>query len=341
MGDNAFLDLNRMRQSGRQALLATVVRSAGPTYRPVGSSAVFAEDGEVAGAISGGCLEADILAAAAEIFAGGPPRLLTYDTGSPDDLVLGTGTGCGGRMEVLLAPFPDALLPEVVRLLNAGLPAVVETEFTAGTGLGQRHLRDGAVAKEGCWYERGGEIFVQVVDPPATLFLCGAGDDVQPVVALAAASGFRVVVVDHRPGMLIQDRFPRAHQLTVWRTGEEPDIPCGSYAVLMTHNYERDLAYLQAFLGAPTAYVGLLGAHARARQLVAALLAEAPSLRDSTRTKLRAPVGLDIGADGPQEIALAIVAELVAVRAGRAGRAILPMAQVQGTETWPLTSAGA
>lgn len=320
MPDHAYLDLYRVRQDGRRAVLVTVVRSSGPNYRGTGASAVVSENGDVIGAVSGGCLQADILDAAEVVLGGAPPRLLTYNTGTAEDLLFGTGSGCGGTAHLLVAPVADDLLETVALRLKAGRPVVVETNIAPGPALGQRGL--GEYVDGMPRLSHAGDVLRQVLSAPTTLLVCGAGDDARPVVSLAAAAGFRVIVVDHRPAWVTPDRFPAAEQTLICDCEQLPTqivLPAGSCAVLMTHHYERDLAHLKALLERPLAYVGLLGSKDRARQLVADLLQARPELGEAVRTKLRAPVGLDIGADGPQEIALSVVAELVAHRTGRPG----------------------
>ena len=322
MADHAFLDLYRLRQTGRRALLATVVKGEGPTYRPPGGSAVVAEDGEVIGAISGGCLEADVLEAARRVFAGGPTCLLEYDTGGYDDMLFGTGSGCGGRVQVLVSTVPDDLLAQIGQRLNAGQSVGLRTVIGFGADLGERSLSNDASGPAPYWYSEGYSVLHQVLAPPLTLLLCGAGDDAQPVARLAAAAGFRVVVVDHRPALSTRERFPEADEIVVCDPAElteQVEIRSGSYAVLLTHLYERDLQHTAVLLGQSVAYIGLLGARERSRRLVGEVLAAHPEFKERVSTVLRAPVGLDIGADGPQELALAIVAEMVAHRAGRSG----------------------
>lgn len=323
MAERAFLDLARVRASGRRALLATVVRGVGPTYRRPGSSAVICEDGEVIGAISGGCLESDVLEAAARVFAGGPPLLLDYDTTGPDDLIWGTGSGCGGRVQILVAGVADELLREVVDHLCTGRSHVVTTVIEPGPALGQRMVGAPDSPEELCWYSEGESLFHQRIHPPTTLLICGAGDDCRPVASLATSVGCRVIVVDHRKAWATPERFPGAEQVEVCEPGEllrRVDLWPGSYAVILSHQFARDKEYLQVLLRQPLAYVGLLGSRQRSSHLLAELLAESPELAPLVAERLRAPVGLDVGADGPQEIAAAIIAELLAHRSGRSGR---------------------
>ncbi|HYG56889.1 MAG TPA: XdhC family protein, partial [Symbiobacteriaceae bacterium] len=154
----------------------------------------------------------------------------------------------------------------------------------------------------------------------------GAGDDARPVAAYAADAGFRVIVADHRPAWAAPQRFPTADRVVICddcgTLPSQVSLVPGSYAVLLTHQYEADLKHLEALLERPLAYIGLLGSRERSAKLVGTLLASRPDLEAAVQVKLHSPVGLDIGADGPKEIALAIVAELVAHRAGRSGTSL-------------------
>lgn len=320
MADNAFLDLYRAVQTGRRALLVTVVRTAGPSYRPLGSSAVVLEDGTMLGAISGGCLEADVIAVAEEIFAGGAPQLLSYDTGGDEDLLWGTRSGCGGRVDLLVAPVAGDLLAEIAARLREGRPAQVETIIAPGPELGQRRLLPEAESGADLWYSPDERAFCQLVRPPATLLICGAGSDGQAVARLAAGAAFRVILVDHRPTWVTPERFPYAEQLVVCgpeELAQRIDLQPQHYAVILTHQYQRDLESLQVLLEAGVHYIGLLGARQRSLRLVEELKGTRPDLTEALHRCLRAPVGLDIGPDGPQEIALSIVGEIVARRAGK------------------------
>ena len=158
--------------------------------------------------------------------------------------------------------------------------------------------------------------FVETLRPAPTLFVCGAGDDAMPLVCSAAQVGFRVVVVDHRRGYLTADRFPDAGQLV--RADPEDgidDLPIDndSFVVLKTHNLVRDKAWTQQFLASPASYIGLLGPRARCHEI-------AETVGDADRDRLYGPVGLDLGAEGPEQVGLAVVAELLAVRARRRPR---------------------
>lgn len=374
--DTAFPDLVSVRRRGRRGLLATVVRGFGSTYRRPGSSAVVVEGGEVLGAISGGCMESDVLVAASDVFLGtAPARLLEYDTAGEEDLIWGTGSGCGGRVQVLVAPVADEVLEFVAARLEAGRTVVVatglgsrpgrRTAFGLPEGVGDVSSAEADLDRAGTlevpeldqaaaraairlltaeeagplWAKAGGEeVFLQRVEPLPQLLICGAGDDARPVARLARQIGFRVVVADHRPAWATPDRFPTADAVVVAEPEElagKVAIPDGSYAVLMTHHYFKDLELLRQLLPRPLRYIGLLGARERSRRLIRQIGEEAPELLEHARSRLRAPVGLDLGADGPEEIAVSILGEILAVRGGRAA---VPLTQTRGPLLEPVAS---
>lgn len=358
--DNAILELARVQQEGRRAVLATVVKSEGSTYRKPGAAAVVAEGGQVIGAISGGCLESDVLYAAEQVLAGeAPARLLEYNTTSDEDLIWGTGSACGGYVQVLVAPVPAGLLAKVVNQLEQRMPVALATVITPGPRLGYRAafgvtwvegtLGDSRLDAAACamaedvlagrqppvtWLQdQGAEVLVQRLDPQPLFLIFGAGDDSRPVARLAASCGFRVIVVDHRPAWASRERFPWAHQVLccdVDQVEEQVPIPGDAAAVLMTHHFFKDLAHLRILLRRPLAYLGLLGARERTRRLLQLLRDESPELYAAACQRLRSPVGLDIGADGPEQIAVAVVAEVLALRTGRSGR---PLVEVRGVLT--------
>lgn len=344
--NHAFLDLASLQRQGEPAVLATVVRGRGSTYRKPGASAVITGAGTVLGAISGGCLEQDVLEVAREILQTGAARLLTYDTGSEEDLLWGTGSGCGGQVDVLVAGVDPGLLGFIHDRLQAVETVAVVTVIggpnfghrvavardgscvgdlgdPAATAqareLGLRRLGEGDRRPEWAAGPGGMELFVQPVTPPPVLAVIGAGDDARPVVELARRMGFRVAVIDHRIDWVTPERFPQADHCILEDDADLPALFAGgeAFAVLMTHRFDKDLAWLAQLLASPVRYVGLLGARERTRMLLDSLYAESPDLKASVAEKLRAPVGLDIGADGPEEIALSIMAELLAFRTGR------------------------
>ena len=270
---------------GEGAVLATVVGVDGSTYRGTGARMVVCADGSTTGAVSGGCLEADIVARAAEVLAAGRPELAHYDTRS-DDGVLGLGMGCQGVIDVHLEPLAgDALSAEIGRLAE---------------------LR---------------------VRNATRLLVCGAGADAIPVVRLAAMTGWLVTVVDHRPSFATAERFPDAERVLRLDASQEDGMLASvvrldefAAAVVMGHAATHDRARLHELLGVQgLRYLGVLGPRRRTMELLEGASGVAPG---ELPPHVFAPVGLDIGAETPEEIALAIVSECAAVLAGRAPRSL-------------------
>jgi xanthine dehydrogenase accessory factor len=162
-----------------------------------------------------------------------------------------------------------------------------------------------------------GDLFIEVLTPPIPLLVCGAGHDVLPVVRAARELGWWVMVADSRPAFATRDRFPEADEVFLVEDREVPTavrIDRETFAVVMTHNFLHDLELLRGLLRTPARYIGLLGPRARTEKLLAELTTQGAVLDEADRARLYAPVGLDTGADSPEEIALSIVAEILAVR---------------------------
>ena len=332
---------------GEPVVLATVVRTEGSTYRRAGARMLLRRDGTTVGVVSGGCLEADLAARVDDLLAAGRPELVTYDTRSDEDLVWGLGLGCNGRVDVLLEPLGREAVARAARVhawcRDVSAPAVLTTVIAADAGarVGDRvmvtesggHAALGldldaappelladaweALAARSSTVRAYGAIEVvhEVVAPPISLLVCGAGVDAVPLVRLAVGLGWRVTVSDHRSGHARPDRFPGAAVRHLDGDVAAADLARGcDAAVVMSHHYERDVLYVQALLAASVPYVGVLGPRRRTERMVAEL-----GVSDADAARLYAPVGLDIGAETPDEIALAIVAEVQAVKAGRAG----------------------
>jgi xanthine dehydrogenase accessory factor len=170
----------------------------------------------------------------------------------------------------------------------------------------------------------GGTIaFVEVLEPPPRLLICGAGHDVIPLVRGAALLGWNTSVVDDRPGLLTTERFPAAEELVPVRRPEEAASAARTdrltYVAVMTHNFLRDKGYVRSFLPSPVPYIAVLGPAARTQRLLAELGNEGCSLDGSARGRIHAPAGLDLGSENPEEIAVAILAEIIAARRHGAG----------------------
>lgn len=266
---------------GEGAVLATVVGVDGSTYRGAGARMVVRADGSTIGAVSGGCLEADIVARSAAVLAAGTPELAHYDTRSADDGILGLGMGCQGVIDVRLEPLHGAALrAEVDRLAELRARSAVR------------------------------------------LLVCGAGADAIPVVRIAALTGWLVTVVDHRPSFATAERFPDAERVVLLDASQTERALASALAldtfaaaVVMGHAAAHDRARLHELLSVPgLRYLGVLGPRRRTMEL----LEGAPGIAaGALPSNVYAPIGLDIGAETPEEIALAIVGECAAALAGR------------------------
>jgi xanthine dehydrogenase accessory factor len=337
--------LAELKAAGRRAALATVVNIVGSAYRRPGAKFLIEETGDTLGSVSGGCLEADVREVAQEVMATGKPSLRHYSTGADEDIVWGLGLGCNGLVDVfvetategpladragelrelLAGDSPVAVLTVVDGGENAGATLVLGPDGTVRGSLGSADLdRLGAeravdlvpTRRSSLQTLAGRGVFVEVLPPPPHLLVCGAGDDARPLVAYAADAGFRVTVIDHRPALLAPDWFPQASRLVLARPEEAGiDLPpiARSLAVVKTHSLAQDREWARRLLAAGVPYVGMLGPHARTESILREIGTDGEG-------RVFGPVGLDLGADGPRQVALAIVAELLAFIAGRQPR---------------------
>jgi xanthine dehydrogenase accessory factor len=332
--------------------LATIVGVEGSTYRREGARLLVPESGKPVGNISGGCLEGDVRAAAAGVMREGVPRLLHFDLTADDEVVWGWGLGCNGVVDVFVEPAGGAAwsagairraVEEQRRLVTvtvidaeggvrAGERMLVHPDGSTEGTLGQQDL-DRSAAKEALRRlddERsavvtladGVRAFVEVLVPPIRLLVCGAGHDAIPLVRYGAELGWRVELIDDRDAFLKPSRFPRVARLVKAEpidAAREAGVDDRTYVVVMSHNFLRDKDYLRSFLGSPAAYIGMLGPSARLERLLAQLRREGYEPDPDHLSAVHGPAGLDLGGDGPQDVAWAIVAEIMAVRSGRRG----------------------
>ena len=303
---------------GTSAVLATLVRVDGSSYRQPGARRLWLPDGTCTGSISGGCLEEDLLVRAQRVLATGRAEVATYDTAAENDVVWGTGTGCDGRVQVLLELIPPDR-PSWLALLHTNLFAQNITTLAVvysgppGTKLGTR------LASDPLPRTAGSEIFLETIQPPHPLVVFGAGDDAQPLVRMALELGWQVTVVDSRSAYATAARFPGAAVLVSPAEATIRPVPLGPrmLAVVMSHRFRDDIALLPQLLSAPLAYLGLLGTRQRTQRLLASIEGAGLRITAEMRQQLHAPVGLDLGGRTPETVALAILAEIQARLAGR------------------------
>ncbi len=299
------------------SVLATLVTAEGSSYRRPGARMLVTDGRGRIGSISGGCLEEDLLERSGRVAETGRAEIVVYDTTTENDLLWGVGLGCHGVVRILLERLDPR--PAWAAILAENLRSGIETELAVvweghGDRLGTR-LGGSVNGAPGVFHER--------VQPPIPLAIFGAGDDAQPLARLARELGWRVTVADPRPGMATAARFPGASAVVAGPADEltgRVAPPPGSLAVVMTHHYKHDRPLLRHLLPLPLAYLGLLGPRLRAERILDDVAAEGLAITPAMRERLRAPVGLDLGADGPDEVALSIISEMTAVLAGRDGR---------------------
>jgi len=345
---NTFPEIIRhwSRSKDEPVALATVVRTTGSTYRKPGARMLIHADGSTAGMVSAGCLERDVVERATRTIRGEKAQLVAYDTKRL--------FGCNGRMEVFIECVPpdrrDSLLVAVDRGLTERRTLVGSTIFkandlpagflgshpllghdvveAAGRLLPERMYADARSALEAeaaverTYCHSGGFMaaLLQTIPPPVRVYIVGSHPDVIPLAALCLQLGWQPVVVVHPsqdlpivpPACEVVHQGPEAF-------GALLVADARSAAVVMTHNYGRDLAYLASLLRSPYRYVGLMGPATRRNQLVGDLADQGLALDVEMLERLHGPAGLDIGADGPAEVALSVVSEIKAVMCGRAG----------------------
>ena len=337
--------------SGEQAepsVLATVVEVHGSAYRRPGARMLIHADGSRIGTISGGCLEGDVVKKAAWWTAGGRPVLRTYDTSS-EEAAWEFGLGCNGVISVLVERFSSASVEEMLAFIEEHqdgrkgcvIATVIRTQPGTIWSVGDRLLWSASGLRGGSLLGTGletdlvaevrsaasearsrvvrlpaADVFVEWVAPPQRLVIFGAGHDVMPLVSFAAEMGWRITVADGRPAYARACRFPGAEQVaTIPPSSDISGIPIDSSCavVMMTHNYPQDRKLLPQILARTPRYLGMLGPRSRTESLFAEIG------DDLLRRDPYSPVGLDLGSDRPESVALSIVAEIQAVLSGRTG----------------------
>ena len=344
------------RQNGIACALATVVHVEGSSYRRPGARMLVTQTGQLTGAISGGCLEGDALRKALLAMNEGRNKLVTYDTTDEDDARLGVQLGCQGIVHLLFEPIDhntdNHQLSLIQKVLEQRKPAVLATLFSLterntqpGTCLmyaGNEYIPvrndrprqsnltdqvlqadvqatlDNARSEIRSYKDQGISVLYQYIAPPLSLIIGGAGNDVIPLVTIANLLGWEVTVIDGRPGHANTQRFPLAKKIVVAKPETfltQVAVDQETICVLMSHNYNYDLGMLRQLLQTPANYIGILGPKTKLDRMYADLAQEGIEVTDKAR--IFSPVGLDIGAETAEEIALSIAAEIKAVLMNR------------------------
>ncbi|HET8571092.1 MAG TPA: XdhC family protein [Candidatus Limnocylindria bacterium] len=284
MTDEALAALRDWQAQGTAVALATVTRVTGSAPRQPGSKLAISADRRIAGSVSGGCVEGDVIEQAMAVLRDGAARLVHY--GISDEMGMSVGLMCGGEIDVVIEPVDEALVGFAIaaehgQVLERALPL---TEFT------------------------------DRVAPPPRLWVVGAGHVAEHVVAMGSRAGFSPVVIDPRRLFAQQDRFADADVRVVWPDVAFSEVRLGAsdYIVVLSHDPKLDEPALLAALGGEPAYVGAIGSKKAQADRRERLLAA--GISEEQLARLHAPIGLDLGGREPGEIAVAIVAELVSVR---------------------------
>ena len=335
--------IREVQAAGLRAAVATVVRVRGSAYRREGARILVREDGSYECLLSGGCLEPAVVDTARRVIDTGTPALVQYDL--DDDSVWSLGIGCSGAIDVLIERLDDdgmsrswfaalergdaaVLVTPLKRSTTRLLVRPDEVEGTLGDAALDREAVVRARRRLEATYPRagtdtigGGDYFFDVSSPPPELVIFGAGHDVVPLAEQAWALGFRVTVVDVREAFLQAERFPHATMAPAHftRFAEAVRLTGRSYVVTMNHHLERDREALRFALESPAPYVGVLGPRSRLQKLLDGLSADGYVVDSAALERVRSPVGLALGAETPEEIAVSILAEILAVQRGFEG----------------------
>ena len=300
--------LQRWRARGEKVAVATVVATRRSSPRPVGSKLLVTAGGEIAGSVSGGCVESDVVLAAQDVLAGSPPLLKSY--GITDEMALNIGLPCGGEIDVFVEPLADAGERDVTLTVIAGDGIGERIEDAELERAARRRGRSHVIQQD----ER--TIFAEVNLPPPRLLVYGAVDTAEALCAAASRLGWTTIVADVRSRFATRERIPSADELLVAWPDEalaqvRPDE--GTAIVVLTHDVKFDQPLLEGALKTDAFYVGALGSRRNQEQRRERLLEAGASEEDIAR--IHGPCGLDVGADTPAETALS----MLAVRAERAG----------------------
>jgi xanthine dehydrogenase accessory factor len=317
-------DIERWKARGERFAIATVVATRRSAPRPVGAKFAVSEQGEMAGSVSGGCVENEVYGCAREVLEGAPPQLLTY--GISDDQALSVGLPCGGEIDVFVKQPDERLTEQLARIVRDEGRAVLFTDLEDGAqrlvGEGQEELADELIrgGRSKVVEADGRSLFADVYGPPPRLLVFGAVDTAEALCRAAGQIGWRTIVADARARFATSERLPSADEIVVaWPEEALASVrPDHSTAVVvLTHDDRFDVPALAGALETDAFYVGALGSRRNQARRRDKLLGT--GVDESSLDRISGPCGLDIGADTPAETALSILAEILAVRARRPG----------------------
>ena len=347
------------QSEGRKTALATVVHVEGSSYRRPGARMLIEDNGQLTGTISGGCLEGDALRKALLAINQRRNKLVTYNSIDEDDIEFGVQLGCNGIVHILFEPIdpedanhPIALLEKsFLQKKNAVLVTLFSLKNFHGPQPGTcfyydgemihhtvedhnlafkikedaRSVLDNRTSLHKTYNDDEWSAFVELIQPPVSLIIVGAGNDAIPLVEMASVLGWNITLVDGRSTHATRQRFPKATAIIVGKPEEavkQVMTDERSFIVLMTHNYNYDVEMMRLMLQKNMRYIGALGPKKRLQRIMDELKDKGIIITDEQMKKIHGPVGLDIGAETAEEIALSILAEIKAVLEGRRGTSL-------------------
>jgi xanthine dehydrogenase accessory factor len=349
----------KLQYNAESSFLATVVNVKGSTYRRPGARMLMTQSGTMIGTISAGCLENDVFEHTRVSMPDGQPIVITYDSTADEDILWGFGLGCNGLVQVLIEPLNSSDLCNPLLLIQECFdqqqPGAIATVFAVDgainvkvgdrliiqpdnniitnikeSALKSALINDAQIALNNqkstihkYQFSSGViDVFIEIIQPPTHLIIFGAGQDALPTVQFAKALGWRVTIVDCRATEATKERFTIADEIILSRREilhNQISVNEQTVAVVMTHNYLDDLAILKMLLPSYIKYLGILGPKRRSEKILEELRAAGGEYTPEQLDKLHSPVGIDIGADTPEAIALSIIAEIQAILTNRCG----------------------
>jgi len=349
MSHETFELIERLRQAGRPAAMATLVRTAGTTPRKEGTKMFVGDDGRIFGSVTiGGCVDARVIEHSGEVLGTSAPQLLKMQLG--DEEAWEIGLTCGGSVEVFVEPLSDPIMQfyETARREWQAGNSVALATVISGDAVGSRLLIDSSGAARGSapadLIEQlsrevprmlrsssgshtvsfgADEVYIEILRPSARLFVFGAGAVAIPLVRFARELGFRTIVIDGRARFASRERFPDVDEIKVGiasEIAEQMELGPATPVVLVAHDYKIDVPVLKKALASDTPYIGLLGSRRRGAAVLQMLRDD--GVPEEQISRVRVPIGLDLGGETAAEIALSIISEVVAVMRGRSGSAM-------------------
>lgn len=344
------------KAANKKTALATVVKVEGSSYRQPGARMLVTEDGELTGAISGGCLEGDALKKALLAIHQQQNKLITYDTSNEEDSDFGVQLGCNGIVHILFE-FIDYDQNHAVDLLIRAAEERRDSVLTCLFSLERGQTQIGTIlfySQHTVWPKShhldhliqdvekvfesrlsavksivhenvSCEALIEYLPPAISLVIAGAGNDVKPLVEIASVMGWETTVGEGRVSHATEKRFPLAKTVKVVGAEDflnEIVVDEYTFVVLMTHNYRYDLTVLKNMLSRDNRYIGVLGPKSKLNRMLSDLAEENTEVSEEQMQRIYGPVGLDIGAETSEEIALSVAAEIKAVLEGKKGNSL-------------------